>query len=92
MERPEGLVNISDVLHYLQADRYMPLREASAYAGMKPKLLRSILPPELVFRVSGRKILVKRSELDEFLERYRERPRQDLERIVNDLVEDVFRK
>ena len=91
LKRPAGLVEIRDVLRYLQGDRFMPLQVAADYVGMRPRKLREILPAELRFRVSSKKILVRRSELDEFMERFRERP-QGLERIVNDVVEDVLQK
>ena len=91
-KRPGGSIPVDEILRYLQSDRYMPLREASAYAGMKPKLLRAILPPELVFRVSCRKILVRKSELDDFMQQYRERPQKDLTRLADEAVESVLGK
>ena len=75
--------------HYLRQDRYLPLREAAAYLGMKPRKLREILPEHLLFRVSARKLLVRKGELDAFMERYRQGPQEDFKRIVDDALEAV---
>ena len=91
-KRPSGSILVDEILHYLQHDRYMPLREAAEYAGMKPRKLREILPPQLRFRVSARKILVKRSELNEFMEKFREQPQTDLKHLVDEAVEAVIRE
>ncbi len=92
MERPEGLVSIGEILHYLEQDRYLSFREAAAYLSMGPKMLGEILPEQLRFRLSARKILIRKSELDEFMNQFRELPQNDLERIAEDAVERVLRK
>ena len=90
LERPQGLVDICDVLKYLRQDYYDPsLREAAEYAGMKPRMLGRILPPELRVRLSSKKVLVRRSELDSFLDRFRERPQKDLQEIVDGALEAI---
>ena len=93
--RPEGQISVDEILQYLRdlrADGYFSLARAAVYLDMKPRLLRDILPPELRFRVSGKKILVRKSELDEFMEKYRERPQADLKRLADEAVEAVLRK
>ena len=92
MRRPEGLLSIDEVLPYLESDRYLSLQEAAAYLSMRPRKLREILPPQLRFRVSSKKILVKKSELDELMNRFREQPQKDLKRLVDDALEAVLRK
>ena len=92
MERPQGLVNISDILMYLEQDRFLSLTEAAAYLSMGPKKLRSILPAALRFRVSGKKIWVKKSEIDLLMEGFRERPQKDLKRLADEAVESVLGK
>ena len=77
MERPGCSISVDE-----HADGYLPLKDAATYLGLKPRMLRNILPPQLRFRVSSKKILVKRSELDQFMEQYRELPQTDLDRIV----------
>ena len=91
--RPEGQISVDEVLRYLeQQDGYLSLQRAAAYLDMKPRKLREILPAELRFRVSGKTILVRKSELDQFLEKYRERPQADLKRLADEAVEAVLRK
>ena len=92
MDKPEGMISVDEVLRYLEQDCYLPLRDAAAYVGMSPRKLSELLPAQLRFRVSGKKILVRKSELVAFMERYRERPQSDLAQIVDDAVEAVLGK
>ena len=97
MERRDGsmLVNevlqiLQEALRVLQADRFMPMREAAEYVGMKPRKLREILPEHLLFRISSKKILVKKSELDQVLEQYRQSPERNLSEIAEDALKTVL--
>ena len=92
MRRPEGLLSIDEVLRYLEQDRFFTLKAAAVYLSMQPRKLQEILPPQFRFKVSCKKILIKKSELDEFMERFRERPQKDLGSIVDDVVEAVLGK
>jgi hypothetical protein len=77
-------------------DPFLPLRALATYSGLSTRTLRRFveLPPDEAlpcYRVStGRdggpgKVLVRRSEFDAWIERYRSRGRPSLERAIQAL-------
>jgi len=72
-------------------DPYLPLSALAGYAGLSVRKLRDFLADALhplpCYRVGG-KLLVRRSEFDTWIARYRQRGRADLERIVDDVVRE----
>jgi predicted DNA-binding transcriptional regulator AlpA len=77
-----------------QADRYLALKDLAAYSGLSVRTLRSYLShrvtPMPAYQIAG-KILVRRSEFDAWMARFR-RTREmageapDINAIVNDIV------
>jgi excisionase family DNA binding protein len=71
-------------------DRYLSIRSLSAYAGMSVRTLRALLvrrhAPLPHYRIGG-KILVRRSEFDQWAAEFRVvRPSIDLEAVVGDVM------
>ena len=89
MEPPDEqtVVSVQEVLVYLDRDRYMDKQEAAKYTSLCVRNLEARLPEIPHFRV-GNKILFKKSELDHWLETYREGT-QDLDRIADEAVEGI---
>lgn len=79
-----------------KAPEWMGLRQVTEYANVSSRTLRtwihSPIDPLPAVRVSG-KILVRRSELDFWLQKHRLNPigALDLDRIVNDVLGKVER-
>jgi hypothetical protein len=75
-------------------DPYLPLKALAAYSGMSVRLLRSALTdpayPLPHYRY-GTKILVQRSEFDDWISRYRRTHGEDVARIVNDVLQALKR-
>jgi hypothetical protein len=73
-------------------DQYLDLRRLSLYSGIGIRTLRSHLVrcanPLPYYRVGG-KILVKRSEYDEWILAFRARGNAALDSVVNELVEGL---
>ncbi len=90
MCRSAGVVPPSEILPLLDRDRYFDLKEAAEYTGLSVRTLRRLLPSHLKFRVSQRKILVRKSDLDTWLDGFREEPETDLSRIADDAVKAVL--
>jgi excisionase family DNA binding protein len=70
-------------------DPFLSLRALAAYSGLSVRKLRDYLelPPDQAlpcYRVGG-KILVRRSEFDAWMERYRSRGRPELARTLKEL-------
>jgi excisionase family DNA binding protein len=65
------LIHVEDVIAALASDYYMPKRAAAQYLGMSLRTLQSQLGQMPHYRRGG-KILFKRSELDRWMQLYRE--------------------
>jgi hypothetical protein len=71
-------------------DPYLSLRALAVYSGCSVRWLRDRLtdPHHALpcFRLPGGKVLVRRSEFDAWLARYRQVGRPDVDRIVTDVL------
>ena len=92
MSHPEGLVSVRGIRHCFESDRFMDLKEIAQYCAVSARMLQRILPSRLRIRISSRKIVAKKSEIDLWLEQFRERPQQDIEEIARQAVEAVLAK
>jgi hypothetical protein len=90
-ERPK-LVVIEGIEVTTALDPYLPLRALAAYSGMSARSLRDRLTdpyhPLPHYRVGG-KLLVRRSEFDRWIARYRQVGNTDVERIAGDVLRDL---
>ena len=82
------VVSVQEVLLYFSQDRYLDKKEAAAYTSLSTRNLESRLPEIPHYRV-GKKILFKKSELDRWMETYREGGNRELDRIVNETLESL---
>ncbi len=87
---PEGKISVAEILAYIDRDRYMSLADATAYLHLSERNLRERLPEIPHYRV-GAKLLFKKSHLDLWMERHREKPAAiNLDRIADEAYESVF--
>ncbi len=84
----DGTVSVHEVLLHFDRDRYMDKREAATYTSLSTRTLEGRLGEIPHFRV-GRKVLFKKSELDHWLEQFREGGAQNLERIAEEALESI---
>lgn len=75
-----------------QEGGYIDLAAAATYMDLSVGTVRRIIPDHLKFRVSNRKVLIRKSELDEWLERFRQPPEEGLREIVDEVVSKVLSK
>jgi excisionase family DNA binding protein len=69
----------------------MQKSEASQYIGLGVRTIESLLPEIPHFRVGGR-VLFRRSELDQWMQRHREHAWEvDVEKLADDAVAAVMR-
>lgn len=82
-------------VHQLPQDRYFDVRLAAQYTGLSIRTLRSWMAhaerPLPHFRVGG-KILLRRSEIDAWLEGARSTNHQDLEQLVDGVILEMANK
>ena len=73
-------------------DPYLPLAALAGYSGLSVRKLREFLidptRPLPCYRVGG-KLLVRRSEFDIWIAAFRQRGREDLDRIVAETLRDL---
>jgi excisionase family DNA binding protein len=75
---------------FLDADQYLSKRQASQYLGLSIRNLEQRLWEVPHFRVGG-KTLFKKSELHEWMERYRAN-NVDIGRLADDVVKDILNR
>ena len=90
IEAPRGTVSVQEILAYLDRDRYMPKSEASTYLGISVSNIEKQLVSLPHFRV-GAKVLFRKSDLDRWMEKHREKPADfDLDRITDEALRAVL--
>ena len=95
LSQARGLVaDLRLLLSTLQCERdgYVDWNGLSNYTGTAVPTLRRVLPEHLKFRITNRKVLFRISEIDDFLEQYREPPERSLQEIAHEAVRSVFEK
>ena len=70
----EATVSVREILNYVEQDRYMTLKEAAEYLPFCKLTISKHLKEIPHFRYN-RKIFFRKSELDQWAERFRVRPR-----------------
>ena len=83
----QTVISVQEVIAYIDRDRYLDKREAARYTCLSTRNLEARLDEIPHFRV-GQKILFKKSELDRWMETYREGT-QNLESIVDEAIESI---
>jgi len=66
----QSTISVREVLAYLEADRYLDLKEAAEYIPLSERTIRQHLKTIPHFRC-GRKIIFRKSELDRWMEAFR---------------------
>ncbi len=90
--RPK-LVAVEELAITTPLDPYLGLRALASYSACCVRWLRDRLTdpqhPLPHYRLPGRKILVRRSDFDAWLARYRQLGNPDVERIVSDVLREL---
>ena len=68
----DGVVSVREILNFIQSDRYLDLKEAAEYLPLSERTIRQHLNEIPHFRY-GKKIIFRRSELDQWMESFRVR-------------------
>jgi len=89
LEKPTGTVSVQEVISYVQSDRYMTLAQTLEYLPLSERNIRDRLPGIPHYRV-GKKLLFKRSELDFWMQNYREGAEGlDISRLAEEVLEKL---
>jgi len=84
----QSLITVREVMGYLDTDRYLNLAQASEYLSISKRTLRDLDVP--CYRISSKLLLFKKSELDTWLEQYREGGKDELDELVNETLAKVI--
>jgi len=76
----DGVVSVREVLNFIESDRFMDLKEAAAYLPLSERTIRQHISEIPHFRY-GKKIMFRKSELDQWMETFRVRD-QDLDQAM----------
>jgi len=82
---------VSALMEHLSAiDQYFDLKGLERYSAIRVPTLRDHIKSGSLpaFKVKG-KVLVKKSEFDQWVERYRVSKNQDLNNLVDDILSDM---
>ncbi len=85
----QTVVSIQEVLLYFDRDRYMDKRGAVEYTSLSVRNLEARLPEIPHYRV-GKKVLFKKSELDRWMETYREGGTQNLDQLADEAIASLM--
>ncbi len=62
-----GVVSVAEVLAYIEQDGYVDLPQAATYLSLSERYIRKHLSEIPHYRVGPRKLLFRRSELDQWM-------------------------
>ena len=85
-----GVVSVSEIVAYMVQDRYLNLAEAAKYLSVSTRTIRDRLDEIPHRRLGTRLLLFKKSELDTWLEQYREGGKDELDELVNETLAKVI--
>ena len=88
-EAPEGTVSVREILPYIDSDRYLAFEQVLEYLPLSERNIRERLPEIPHYRV-GRRLLFKKSELDFWMQGYREETEElDIRAIAKQALEKI---
>ncbi len=92
MDRTQEMKAVDNPVIRTDLDPYLPLAALSAYAGLSVRTLRKALTdpvhPLPHYRQGGGKILIRRSEFDQWMIRFRQEG-PDLDALVSEIAKGV---
>jgi Helix-turn-helix domain len=81
-----------EVIFSTPLDPFLSMKALASYSGLSPRKLRDYLAEPLhplpCYRIGG-KILVRRSEFDAWITRYRQVGRVDVDQLVSEVLEGI---
>lgn len=86
---------VNRIIVTVPLDPYLSLKALAGYSGLSVRTLRGYLTdpvhPLPHYRVRSR-VLVRRSEFDQWIARYRQCGRPELDALVDEVIEDLRKK
>ncbi len=87
--QPTGTISVHEVIAYVQSDRYMTLAQTLEYLPLSERNIRKRLREIPHYRV-GKRLLFKKSELDVWIQGYREEAEElDIRALAEQALEKI---
>ena len=86
----DAVVSVREIVNFIESDRYLSLIETSEYLAMSTRTIRDRLDEIPHYRVGTKMLLFKKSELDEWMFRFREGGKAELDELVNNTLENLM--
>ena len=83
------VISAQEILAYIDRDRYLDKKAAASYTSLSIRNLEARLDEIPHFRV-GQKILFRKSELDRWMETYREGGTQNLDQLADEAIASLM--
>ena len=87
----DGVVSVREILAYVSPDCYLNRTEAAKYLGISKRNIRArVLSKDIPHYRVGGKLLFKKSELDQWMVKFREGGKEELRELVDEVVMKVI--
>ncbi len=84
-----GVVSVREVLTYFDSDRFLSKAELAKYLSISTRSIENHLPEIPHYRLFNSMLIFKKSEIDVWVEQYREGDSHSLDRIVDGAMESL---
>lgn len=68
-----GTVSVQEILAYIQSDYYMTKTGLSSYLSISPRTIENLMD-EIPYYKLGRRVLFRKSEIDQWMQRHHQAP------------------
>ncbi len=88
-QQPVGVVSVREVLSYFDCDRFFTKAELAVYLSVSTRTIEKHLAEIPHYRLHGSMLRFKKSEIDEWVEQYRESNGDSLNSIADEVLESL---
>ncbi len=88
-QQPVGVVSVREVLTYFDSDRFLSKAELAKYLSISTRTIENHLGEIPHYRVFNSTLTFKKSEIDQWVETYREGGSRNLDRIADEAIESL---
>ena len=89
IRQPAGVVSVAEVLSYFDANRFFDKKELAMYLSVSTRTIEKHLAEIPHYRLHGSMLRFKKSEIDEWVEQYRESNGDSLNSIADEVLESL---
>ncbi len=88
-QQPVGVVSVREVLTYFDSDSFLNKAELAEYLSISTRSIENHLPEIPHYRLFNSMLIFKKSEIDVWVDQYREGSSHELDQIVDGAMESL---